>query len=304
MSGCGWSLNYTQMYGLDGRSRSVMSHLRCFVSIWSCRYLQESGFVHSAFSFAHESMLSRTGLRAVDRSLPPGALITFLQKGLQYVGIEETLLQQQHIQEDGSLADAGVSELADFSLLSPTTLSALARPNPPIQLNVPPATAAAAIRARLEAAAKLQPNPLVVAQQDTANLARQALAAQAAAQMATLQQQLMLGGAHHNGSYGNGQSSVLGVDQQSSLTAQQQRALDLLTLQQAQPLPAQPLAEANLQLMGAAAAALGNSINQKRALVAGGKRGPKKQKKTMSDSGADGNDASSARRTRRRRGGR
>ena len=33
--------------------------------------------------------------RAADKTLPPGALITFLQKGLQYIGIEESLLQEQ-----------------------------------------------------------------------------------------------------------------------------------------------------------------------------------------------------------------
>ena len=86
----------------------------------SCSYLQESGFNHSAYTFAHESMLlvggsttnyvggltgSAQGLppqhsqrvswqRSADKNLPPGALITFLQKGLQYVGIEESLLRQ------------------------------------------------------------------------------------------------------------------------------------------------------------------------------------------------------------------
>eukprot|EP00591_Stephanopyxis_turris_P007176 CAMPEP_0195530512 /NCGR_PEP_ID=MMETSP0794_2-20130614/33429_1 /TAXON_ID=515487 /ORGANISM="Stephanopyxis turris, Strain CCMP 815" /LENGTH=1193 /DNA_ID=CAMNT_0040662045 /DNA_START=127 /DNA_END=3708 /DNA_ORIENTATION=- len=55
------------------------------------RYLQESGFVHSAFTFAYESLLGRSPARNAD--VPPGALITFLQKGLQYLGIEESLNQ-------------------------------------------------------------------------------------------------------------------------------------------------------------------------------------------------------------------
>jgi WD40 repeat protein len=100
--------------------------------------MQESGFIHSAFSFAHESMLGRTGLRAADKTLPPGALITFLQKGLQYVGIEESL-------QENSAA------VVDFSLLAPATIEAITRPNPPIQLNVPPASAAAALKLKLEA---------------------------------------------------------------------------------------------------------------------------------------------------------
>ena len=53
------------------------------------RYLQESGFVHSAFTFAHESLVSRSIV--ADADVPPGALIAFLQKGLQYVEIESHL---------------------------------------------------------------------------------------------------------------------------------------------------------------------------------------------------------------------
>jgi len=58
------------------------------------RYLSESGFSHSAFTFAHESLVARSVVS--DAEIPPGALISFLQKGLQYVEIET------HLQEDGS----------------------------------------------------------------------------------------------------------------------------------------------------------------------------------------------------------
>eukprot|EP00299_Pterocystis_sp_00344_P016295 c8174_g1_i1.p1 GENE.c8174_g1_i1~~c8174_g1_i1.p1 ORF type:complete len:492 (-),score=52.37 c8174_g1_i1:161-1636(-) len=71
------------------------------------RYLQESGFVHSAFSFAHESLITKSN---IDGShVPSGALITFLQKGLQCVEIET------HLAPDGSeiLCDA------PFSLTQP-----------------------------------------------------------------------------------------------------------------------------------------------------------------------------------------
>ncbi|CAM9408411.1 unnamed protein product [Pylaiella littoralis] len=64
------------------------------------RYLQESGFAHSAFTFAYESQITKS-------SVAPGMLITFLQKGLAYVGIEE------HLNEDGSESRCD----ADFSLL-------------------------------------------------------------------------------------------------------------------------------------------------------------------------------------------
>ena len=51
----------------------------------------------------------------VNAPLPPGALITFLQKGLQYLAIEE------HLTSDGGerLCDG------DFGLLSPNTCEAL-----------------------------------------------------------------------------------------------------------------------------------------------------------------------------------
>ena len=46
-----------------------------------------TGFVHTAFAFANESLITRSPVAHID--IPPGALITFLQKGLEYVGIEE-----------------------------------------------------------------------------------------------------------------------------------------------------------------------------------------------------------------------
>ncbi|CAM9194295.1 unnamed protein product, partial [Sphacelaria rigidula] len=69
------------------------------------RYLQESGFAHSAFTFAYESQITKSSV--AEAQVAPGMLITFLQKGLAYVGIEE------HLNEDGSEVQCDV----DFSLL-------------------------------------------------------------------------------------------------------------------------------------------------------------------------------------------
>jgi WD40 repeat protein len=129
------------------------------------RYMQESGFTHSAFTFVHESMLGRSNIRSSEKLIPPGALVSFLQKGLQYVGIEETLHFEQEQTGAGKKAEAAVTsgnhassstDITNLSLLSPTTLSAMTRENPPLQLNVPPATAAAAVKARLEAEAQIK----------------------------------------------------------------------------------------------------------------------------------------------------
>lgn len=45
------------------------------------------GFTHSAFTFGYESLVTKSSVAQID--VPPGALITFMQKGLEYVGIEE-----------------------------------------------------------------------------------------------------------------------------------------------------------------------------------------------------------------------
>lgn len=42
--------------------------------------------MHSAFTFAYESQLAKTSV--INTDLPPGALVSFIQKGLQYVGVE------------------------------------------------------------------------------------------------------------------------------------------------------------------------------------------------------------------------
>jgi len=53
------------------------------------RYLQESGFTHAAYTFGYESYIQKTSIAGTD--LPPGALISFIQKGLQYLELEANL---------------------------------------------------------------------------------------------------------------------------------------------------------------------------------------------------------------------
>lgn len=72
------------------------------------RYLQESGFTHSAFALGYEAGINKC---PIDGNLvPPGALITFVQKGLQYLEMEANL----------SNSDTDVDE--DFSFLQPLDL--------------------------------------------------------------------------------------------------------------------------------------------------------------------------------------
>lgn len=49
------------------------------------------GFVHSAFALSNESLIHKSGINYAE--VPPGSLITLLQKGLQYVEIEWRLTE-------------------------------------------------------------------------------------------------------------------------------------------------------------------------------------------------------------------
>ncbi|KAL7742358.1 hypothetical protein ACLKA6_018994 [Drosophila palustris] len=60
------------------------------------RYLQESGFLHSAYVFGIESHISQSNLNGA--LVPPAALLTILQKGLLYTEVEWS------VGEDGEMA--------------------------------------------------------------------------------------------------------------------------------------------------------------------------------------------------------
>ena len=129
--------------------------------------------MHSAFTFAYESTIAKNAFKNAD--VPPGALITFLQKGLQYLGIEENLnddgSEKKRKKRRISAKSAGRNgpstgqnnsdedsnepsqEIEKFSLLSPHACRALGRKNPPIRINVPAATAAAVVTAKIAAEA-------------------------------------------------------------------------------------------------------------------------------------------------------
>ncbi|XP_077225009.1 WD-40 repeat family protein [Tasmannia lanceolata] len=72
------------------------------------RYLQESGFTHAAFALGYEAGINKS---PIDGNLvPPGALITFVQKGLQYLELEANLSNNESDVDD------------DFSFLQPMDL--------------------------------------------------------------------------------------------------------------------------------------------------------------------------------------
>ncbi|ONM18801.1 leunig-related6 [Zea mays] len=69
------------------------------------RYLQESGFIHAAFTLGYEAGIHKCGIDG--NAVPPGALITIVQKGLQYIELEAS-------------SDENYDEVErDFALLEP-----------------------------------------------------------------------------------------------------------------------------------------------------------------------------------------
>ncbi|XP_030455779.1 WD40 repeat-containing protein HOS15-like [Syzygium oleosum] len=72
------------------------------------RYLQESGFTHSAFALGYEAGINKCTIDG--NMVPPSALITLVQKGLQYLEMEANL----------NSSDPDVDE--DFSFLEPLDL--------------------------------------------------------------------------------------------------------------------------------------------------------------------------------------
>lgn len=72
------------------------------------RYLHESGFTHSAFAFGYEAGINKSTIEG--NIVPPGALVTFVQKGIQYLELEANL----------SNDNAEVDE--DFQFLQPVDL--------------------------------------------------------------------------------------------------------------------------------------------------------------------------------------
>ncbi|XP_014206148.1 F-box-like/WD repeat-containing protein TBL1XR1 [Copidosoma floridanum] len=76
------------------------------------RYLQESGFQHSAYTFGIESHISQSNINGA--LVPPAALLCILQKGLQYTEAEISIGEdgtEQRVVESLSLIDAVMPDI-------------------------------------------------------------------------------------------------------------------------------------------------------------------------------------------------
>nr|XP_043636512.1 WD40 repeat-containing protein HOS15 isoform X2 [Erigeron canadensis] len=72
------------------------------------RYLHESGFTHTAFTLGYEAALNKSSIDG--NVVPPGALVTFVQKGIQYLELEANI----------TCSDTDMDE--DFSFIQPIDL--------------------------------------------------------------------------------------------------------------------------------------------------------------------------------------
>merc|ERR1711892_678852 len=79
------------------------------------RYLQESGFVHSAFVFGAESLIAQSNINGA--LVPPCALISIIQKGLMYVEAEISTGEdgQERLIDTLSLIDAVMPDVVTSS---------------------------------------------------------------------------------------------------------------------------------------------------------------------------------------------
>ncbi|EGB04045.1 hypothetical protein AURANDRAFT_59550 [Aureococcus anophagefferens] len=84
------------------------------------RYLQESGHLHSAFTFAYESLVTKSTIATMHAShVPPGALISFIQKGLMYLELglqRSSLISYPNRPKDGTPACQPRNQLTQVSI--------------------------------------------------------------------------------------------------------------------------------------------------------------------------------------------
>ena len=84
----------TSHTSLDEVRREPMAISAEEVNFLVYRYLQESGHLHSAFTFAYESLVTKSSVATIHAgNVPPGALISFIQKGLMYLQVSVHTLQ-------------------------------------------------------------------------------------------------------------------------------------------------------------------------------------------------------------------
>ena len=66
-------------------STLVQARPTCIINCPTCG----AGFSHSSFVFGYEAFVHRTNIGA--NQVPPGALVSFLQRGIQYVEMQSNL---------------------------------------------------------------------------------------------------------------------------------------------------------------------------------------------------------------------
>jgi len=97
------------------------------VNLLVYRYLQESGHLHSAFTFAYESLVTKSAAANHSDDLPPGALISFIQKGLMYLQVEQ---QMDCLTDADPICGQPSDSFKSLGLLQPEILQTMSRSQP------------------------------------------------------------------------------------------------------------------------------------------------------------------------------
>jgi transducin (beta)-like 1 len=102
------------------------------------RYLQESGYVHAAFTFGYESHVCKS---KIDGSqIPPGALLSFVQRGVNFVEIEESIANGGEIGPTPSSAMDGTTSLLEVHKCLCSDNFKTGKPDRNATASVPPAS--------------------------------------------------------------------------------------------------------------------------------------------------------------------
>lgn len=125
------------------------------------RYLQESGFTHSAYTFGFESHIAQTNINGA--TIPPAALLSIIQKGLQYTEAEISVGEDgsERYIENLSLIDAVMPDIVaqrqQFSQSSPLSSTAIDNSNLKNNTNSSSATSTAPVQSTPSATTTANP---------------------------------------------------------------------------------------------------------------------------------------------------
>eukprot|EP01138_Halocafeteria_seosinensis_P001046 gb/GECG01001070.1/.p1 GENE.gb/GECG01001070.1/~~gb/GECG01001070.1/.p1 ORF type:complete len:536 (+),score=55.17 gb/GECG01001070.1/:1-1608(+) len=98
----------------ERKEETIMSLNTDEINLLVYKYLEEAGYSHSAFCFGHESLLTRSSITHSNaQEVPPGALVSLLQKASMFMEIERELETTHRVSQQGNAAAAASNDDTD-----------------------------------------------------------------------------------------------------------------------------------------------------------------------------------------------